>query len=69
MHAYHNVNDPMHRRKLTLVALELRAVPTPSLTPRKKNQQLCSLLRGHAQLLQDLSRGLAVARRQLWGGR
>ena len=69
MHAYANIVDPKHRRRLTLVALELRAVPTPSLTPRQKNQQLRSLLYGHAVLLQEMSHGLAVARRRLWGGR
>ena len=70
MHAaYTTVTDPAHRRRLAVVALELRAVPTPSLTTRQKNQQLRSLLRGHGQLLQELSHGLAVARRRLWGGR
>ena len=69
MHAYANIVDPKHRRRLTLVALELRAVPTPSLTPRQKNQQLRSLLRGHGQLLQELSHGLVVARRHLRGGK
>lgn len=69
MHTYANIVDPKHRRRLTLVALELRAEPTPALTPREKNRQVRGFLRPHGQLLQELSHGLAVARRRLWGGR
>lgn len=61
MHTYANIADPKHRRRLTLVALELRAVPTPSLTPRQKNRLVRSFLRSHGQVLQELS--------HLWGGR
>ena len=69
MHTYANIVDPKHRRRLTLVALELRAEPTPALTPREKNRQVRGFLRSHGQLLQELSHGLAVARRHLRGGK
>lgn len=69
MHTHTTITDPKHRRRLTLVALELRAEPTPALTPREKNRQVRSFLRSHGQLLQELSHGLAVARRRLGGGR